>query len=108
MVLTGQHGWSVCQTVTLDGDVVEISGAWVLALSPMVPISAGANIRMALRLAGEVGESVMAPHCRSRRFAPVPGRLASHVDDRDARNRCVVVVLAHNWKPKSDSGGGDP
>ncbi len=45
MVLTGQHGWSVCQTVTLDGEVVEISDAWVLALSPMAPISVGANIR---------------------------------------------------------------
>lgn len=53
------------EETTLHGEVVEITSARMRVEPQEVPICVAANGPLTLELAGEVGDSVMIPHCRS-------------------------------------------
>jgi 5,10-methylenetetrahydromethanopterin reductase len=91
------------QTVTLDGEVIQIKDAKMLVKSTRVPISVAANSPMTLRLAGEVGESVMIPHCRSVELLEHKLSFVREGAERAGRDEMPRIIMRMDTSVMEDS-----
>lgn len=81
------------EKTTLHGEVIEIDSARMRVEPLEVPICVAANGPLTLQLAGEIGDSVMIPHCRSPKLLAHKLASVEQGAERSQRSEMPRLIL---------------